>query len=160
MARHRDRRERERSDRTERDGRNRRNDRGSLTLWSLAICVALLAFGGVTIDFWRAISGWRRLAAAADAAAAAGASGIDEAHYRATGELVLDPGRAEQLALNSLSAQLDDSDITGASSIDVDADQITIVLDGEVDLFLPQIVGQDGDISMSVTATADPRQVE
>jgi Flp pilus assembly protein TadG len=148
----------ERSDRR-RDDHRRRSDRGSLTLWSLAICIALLAFGFVTVDFWRAISGWRRLAAAADAAAAAGASGIDEAHYRSTGELTLDPARAERLARRTLEAQLDDADITGFERIEVDGDQITVVLDGQVDLVLPQLVGHD-DIDMSVTATADPRVVE
>lgn len=149
-----------RRDPADRQGRSpgRRDDRGSLTLWSIAICVALLAFGFVTVDFWRAISGWRRLAAAADAAAVAGASGIDEAHYRATGELVLDPGRAETLARASLEAQLDDSDITGISNIDVDGDQITVQIDGEVELFLTSLTGDD-TIDMSVTATADPRAV-
>jgi Flp pilus assembly protein TadG len=144
---------------TEPRRRRARPDDGSLTLWSLAICIALLAFGGVTVDFWRAISGWRSLAASADAAAAAGASGIDEAHYRATGEVVLDPGRAERLARNSLAAQDDVDDLTGVD-IDVDDDQITVVLDGEVELFLPNVVGQSGAIDMSVTATADPRLVE
>jgi Flp pilus assembly protein TadG len=132
---------------------SRRDDRGSLTLWSLAICVALLAFGGVTVDFWRAISGWRRLAAA-------GASGIDEAHYRATGEVVLDRDRAERLARRSLAAQLDDREITGIGDVEVDGDQITVQLQGDVELLLPQLAGDADGITMSVTATADPRIVE
>lgn len=137
-------------------GRGRDRDRGSITLWSLAICVALLAFGGITMDFWRAISGWRRLAAAADAAAAAGASGIDEARYRATGEVVLDEARARRLAQASLRAQGDDTVVIDAD-IEVDGNRISVTLDGEVDLFLPTIVMQDGDIAMSVTAAADPQ---
>jgi Flp pilus assembly protein TadG len=134
------------------------DDRGSITLWSLAICVGLLALGGITLDFWRALSGWRSLAAAADAAAAAGASGIDEATFRSSGGevLQLDPARAEQLAYDSLAAQVDDGDID-SYQVTATAESVTVVIEGSVDLTLPQVV-MDGDaVRMSVTATADPR---
>lgn len=144
-----------------RRGRGRgvgRGDRGSVTLWSLGICVAVLALGGVTLDFWRAISGWRSLAASADAAAAAGASGIDEAAFRSSGGTVvqLDPARAEQLAYDSLAAQLDADDIDGYE-VTATTESVTVVVEGSVELTLPQVVTGAGDVAMSVTATADPR---
>ena len=136
----------------------RRDDRGSITLWSLAICVGLLALGGVTLDFWRAISGWRSLAASADAAAAAGASGIDEGAFRSSGGSVvqLDPTLAEQLAYDSLAAQLDSGDID-TYEVTATTESVTVVVEGSVGLTLPQVVMDDDDITMSVTATADPR---
>lgn len=136
----------------------RPDDRGSITLWSLAICVGLLALGGVTLDFWRAISGWRSLAASADAAAAAGASGIDEGAFRSSGGSVvqLDPTLAEQLAYDSLAAQLDSGDID-TYEVTATTESVTVVVEGSVGLTLPQVVMDDDDITMSVTATADPR---
>ena len=135
-----------------------RDDRGSITLWSLGICVALLALGGITLDFWHALSGWRSLAAAADAAAAAGASGIDEGAFRSSGGevVILDPARAEQLAYDSLATQSDDGDID-SYTVTATTESITVVVEGSVDLTLPQVLTDGGTIEMSATATADPR---
>lgn len=65
----------------------------------------LLLFGGLALDYWRALAFQRELAAVADSAAIAAASGIDEAHYRASGEIVLSPGRANELAMSSIEFQ-------------------------------------------------------
>ena len=81
------------------------SDRGSVTIWMLGLSVLLLLFGGLAIDFWRALALQRELAAVADSAAVAAASGIDEEHYRATGEVILDSTRAQVLGTASMTAQ-------------------------------------------------------
>src|SRR5690606_32307296 len=75
-----------------------RDDRGSTTIWMLGLSVLLLLFGGLALDFWRGLAFQRELAAVADSAAIAAASGIDEVHFRETGEIRLDPARAVGLA--------------------------------------------------------------
>lgn len=147
-----------RSSHPRRKDRRRRDDRGTLTLWSLAICIGLLAIGGLTIDFWRAIAEWRDTAATADAAAAAGASGVDLDHLRRTepSEVLLAPREAERLAIEYLEPLQQSGEIT-SYSVDATPDSITVVVRSEVGIFLPRVVGQSGSIDMTVTATADPR---
>jgi len=83
----------------------RSGDQGSVTIWMLGLCFVLLAFGGLALDFWRGLALQRELAAIADSAALAAASGIDEEHYRSTGEVVLQPDRARALAFASIEFQ-------------------------------------------------------
>ena len=139
-------------------GRRRRDDSGQVMVWMLgcALVTLLLAFGAST-ETWRVISGWRALAAAADAAAVAGASGIDEATFRASGGQViqLDPDRAEDLAYRSLDAQADDIDITSAE-VTATPEGVTVTVHGQVDLLvLDTIRGEP--FAYSATASADPR---
>jgi Flp pilus assembly protein TadG len=70
--------------------------RGTITLWILGLCVALLFLGGLGADFWHAIAVRRQLSATADAAATAGANGLDEQQLRA-GKIQLDPARVRTL---------------------------------------------------------------
>ena len=49
-------------------------ERGSVTFWVLGLTVAILGFGGIALDFWRAIAVQREIAAIADAATVAAAS--------------------------------------------------------------------------------------
>lgn len=82
-----------------------KGDKGSTTIWMLGLSLLLLLFGGLALDFWRGLALQRELAAVADSAAIAGASGIDEVFYRSTGEVVLDPVRARQMAAASIDFQ-------------------------------------------------------
>ena len=82
-----------------------RSDRGSVTIWTLGLSVLLLLFGGLMVDFWRALALQRELAAIADSTAVAAASGIDEEHYRATGEVLLDPTRAAVIGARYVGSQ-------------------------------------------------------
>jgi Flp pilus assembly protein TadG len=134
------------------------DDGGQATIWVLTLCVMLLAFGGMSLDLWRAFSAWRSLAATADAGAAAGASGIDEATFRATGgaTVQLDPAIAEQRAYESLAAQQDDSEIAGYDA-QATTEEITVVVEGNVDFTLLRLLPGDDAIVMTVSATADPR---
>ncbi|HMC08096.1 MAG TPA: pilus assembly protein TadG-related protein, partial [Actinomycetota bacterium] len=81
--------------------RRPRPDGGFLTIWMLGLCLLLLVLGGVSLDLWRAFSQRQALAGLADAAALAGASGIDRAAAR-RGVIRLDPAEATSLANRSI----------------------------------------------------------
>jgi len=132
------------------------DERGAVTLWILGLCVTVLFLGGLSLDLWRSFSTRRALAEAADAAAVAGANGIDEGALR-NGELVLDPREAEQLAWESLASQGLPDDVTGADVL-VEPDGVVVSLAGNVDLTLLKIFLGDRDLDVAVTARADPRR--
>lgn len=133
------------------------SDRGSITIWMLGLSVLLLLFGGLSIDFWRALALQRELAAIADSAAIAAASGIDEEHYRSTGEVILDPARALALGVASMAAQdLDPVSFdvnTGSDGLSVDVVVIDAVELGLLGLF----VDQTEPLTVRAEATASPR---
>jgi Flp pilus assembly protein TadG len=139
-------------------GRGRqRPDQGSVTLWALAFSVMVLGLGGLGIDLWRAIAAYQRLASAADAAAAAGGSGVDESALRASGGYTaqLDPALAEELAYDSLDGQADRLDLDSYLA-SADTEAITVTVEATIDLTLADLV-LSGPVTMSATATADPR---
>lgn len=136
-----------------------RAERGSVTMWMLGLSLLLLAFGGLAVDYWRALALQRELAAVADSAAVAGASGIDESHYRATGEVVLAPGRTMGLVARSVDFQgvdLADVEVTFSP----DNTSVTVVVRGEVELGLLRIlIDEDDPMQVTASATAFPLRV-
>lgn len=135
----------------------RTGERGSVALWLLGVCVMLLFLGGLSLDLWRGFAERRALAAAADAAAVAAAQAIDEAHFRTTGEVVLDPGLAEALALTSLAGQPEAARMTGAL-VSVDGERVTVTVTGEVPLTLLAVLMPDREpLLVNVASTATPR---
>jgi len=133
-----------------------RSERGTITFWLLGMCVMLFALGGISVDLWRSFSSRRALAASADAAALAGASAIDEAQYRASGRIVLDPAFAEQRARSSLAQQLDQSAARSAV-VHATTQSVTVVVAGRTTFSLLRLVGE-GDFDIEVAATATPRR--
>jgi Flp pilus assembly protein TadG len=136
--------------------RERERQRGSLTLWMLGLCLMLFLLGGISLDLWRAFSERRALAAAADAAAVAGASALDEAAYRGSGTVQLVPGDAEARARESLAAQLDRGSLRGAT-VRADEGQVVVEVHGEVDFSLLQILSPGDTFEIAVAATALPQ---
>jgi Flp pilus assembly protein TadG len=132
-----------------------RGSSGTVVLWLLGLCLLVFALGGISLDLWRAFSERRSLASTADAAALAGASAIDEARYRQSGEVVLVPARAEALARAGIARQLDRRALR---SVDVVAggDAVTVVVHGDVGFTLLGLL-QPGGFPIRVTATATPR---
>lgn len=132
----------------------RRSDRGSVTIWMLGLSMLLLVFGGLALDYWRGLALQRELAAVADSAAIAGASGIDEEHYRVTGDVVLDPPRARGMATAAVGWQgVDLVDLV----IDIEPASVTVTLVGEVELGLLRVlVDQSEPLTVRATATATP----
>lgn len=133
-----------------------RSERGSVTLWMLGLSLLLLLFGGLALDFWRALALQRELAAIADSASVAAGSGIDEEHYRTTGEVVIDADRAAGIG----------SSYVGSQDVTLDQVVITTAPDGlSVSVFVVDglelglmgvFVDQTAPLTVTAEATAVP----
>jgi hypothetical protein len=128
------------------------SERGSVTLWVLGLCVCVLFLGGLSLDFWRAVGERRALSSMADAAAAAGGNGLDEAALRA-GRIELDPVRARALAQSQLeSGRFDAADVAVAR------DRVRVTLRGHVDFSLLGIFLGGDQFQIEVHAAASPEE--
>lgn len=135
------------------------DDRGSVTLWVLGLSVVILGFGGVALDFWQALATQRELAAIADAASVAAASGIDEGHYRNTGEVILEPDRSRQLGAESIASQEEDVDDVRIL-VSGDRLRVEVSVTDSIDAgFIGFFTGDDGRLVIRATSTAVPRLV-
>lgn len=106
-------------------------ERGSTTLWVLALSLLMLMIGGIGLDLWRALADQRALAGMADAAAVAAASGVDVDHYRETGEIRLAEDLATDLAARLIAAQCSSSGAclgNGQATIRVDGTSAVVEL--------------------------------
>jgi len=130
---------------------------GTVTLWLLGLCLLLFALGGISLDLWRGFSARRSLSTAADAAALAGASAVDEEAYRRDGAVQLDPPLAESRARAHLARQLDAEGLREAV-VRADCDTVTVVVRGEIGFTLLGVVDPGGDLAVQVTASATPRR--
>lgn len=114
----------------------------------------LLLFGGLALDYWRGLALQRELAAVADSAAVAAASGIDEVVYRTTGDLVLDPVRSRGLAETAIAWQGVE---VLETAVDVEPELVTVTLTGEVELgLLGVFVDQSEPLTVRAAASAVP----
>ena len=127
-------------------------------MWALGLCVCVLFLGGMSLDLWRGITLRRELQSMADAAAVAGADGLDPQSLRA-GAAALDPGLVRQLARENLAAQsnarrVDDVNVALSDS------GATVVVDmrGHVDLSLLGVFGGPRRLDVAVHASAQPRR--
>ena len=131
-----------------------RDERGAVTLWVLGLVFPMLLLGGLSLDLWRGFSERRALAGIADAAAVAGANGLDTDRVYARNEIRLDPGLAEELARANLAAQLDDRSLREWDVVATE-DSVTVRLAGSVDLTLLRLF-YERRWDVAVTATARP----
>lgn len=132
----------------------RRADDGSVTIWVLGLSILLLLFGGLALDYWRALAQQRELHSVADSAAIAAASGIDEEAYRSGAGVVLDPARARGLAEAAVAWQGVD---VLATEVDVAPASVTVTLTAAVELgLLGVFVDQSEPLTVRGTATAVP----
>jgi hypothetical protein len=134
-----------------------RAESGTITLWLLGVCMLLFALGGISVDLWRGFSGRRSLMSAADAAALAGASAIDEEGYRGSGAVELVPTLAESRARAHLVRQLD-ADALRDVDVHADREAVTVVVVGQIGFTLLRVIDPGGDLEVRVTATATPRR--
>lgn len=137
--------------------RRARDERGAVTLWVLGLCMMMLFVGGIALDLWRGFSERRALAGMVDAAAVAGANGIDVDYFRETSELRLDPALAEELAIENLAAQTDNHALDNVS-VSATTTEITVRATGTVDFTLLRVFMDDDPFTVTVSATADPRR--
>lgn len=134
-----------------------RSDRGSVTIWLLGLSMLLLVFGGLALDYWRALALQRELAAVADSAAIAAASGIDEEVYRQTGDVVLEPDRSRALAETAVDWQ--DVEVLGLD-VAVTPGAVSVTITGAVELgLLGVFVDQSDPLTVRATASATPELV-
>lgn len=108
---------------------------GSVTLWIAGLCVVLLLAGGMSLDLWRGLGERQALANLADAAAVAGAQAIDVAHFRATGDLHLDPAAAQEQAYLHVTSADEPASLTGLT-VHADPEAVTVTATGQVPLTL------------------------
>jgi Flp pilus assembly protein TadG len=135
----------------------RTGQRGQVTFLGVGLAIGLLMVGGFSVDLWRVLSARRELAEVADAAAAAGANGLDLGHYRRTGELRLDPGLAVALAGENLRQQALDGDRPPrVTRLDADTARVVVELEGEVPLTLLRLFTVGEPITVTVAAEAVP----
>jgi Flp pilus assembly protein TadG len=122
----------------------------------LGLSLLLLLFGGLVIDFWRALALQRELAAIADSASIAAASGIDEEHYRLTGDVVIEPNRAVTLGADYVGAQ-DAGLLDLAISTASDGSSVTVLVVDELELGLMGVfVDETEPLTVTAEATALP----
>lgn len=130
-------------------------DHGYVTLWLLGLAVTLLFLGGISFDLWSVFVHRRAMAAAADTAARAGATGIDWADWASAGDLVLNPDTARLRALESLARQ-DLPDGAGPAEIDVTPGAITVAIEAQAPYTLLRLLLPDEPFRIRVDATAVP----
>lgn len=134
------------------------HERGSVTLWVLGLTILLMAFGGLALDFWRALAVQRELAAVADAGVAAAASGIDELHYRTTGEIRLSEDRAVSLGEASVFSQ--GSDISSYMfTVAPDGSRVDVVVIAEIESGFVAFFAEDGRLEITASSSAEPRLI-
>jgi putative Flp pilus-assembly TadE/G-like protein len=135
----------------------RRGEQGFITLWVLGLTVAVLFLGGLGLDLWRAVAVRREISAMADAAATAGANGLNESALRG-GRLELNEARVRGLVASELgeypaAARLDGATVTTSGT------QVTVVLRERVDFSLLGIFMPGDRFVVQASATAEPREL-
>jgi len=133
-----------------------RRESGTITIWILGLCLMLFLLGGISLDLWRAFSERRALASAADAAAVAGASALDEVAYRQSGTVRLIPGDAERRAASSLATQTDRRALRD-SRVRATAELVVVEVTGNVDFSLLQLLSPGDSFDITVRAVARPQ---
>jgi Putative Flp pilus-assembly TadE/G-like len=134
-----------------------RDEHGMITLWILGLTISVMFLGGLGLDFWRAVAVRREIASMADAAASAGANGLDEGALR-RGDLQLDEARVRQLVAGQLSEYPNASKLIG-QDVTVAGAQVNVTLREHVDFTLLGIFMGGGKFTVQASATAEPREI-
>jgi Flp pilus assembly protein TadG len=133
------------------------DERGSFTIWALGLCVTLLFLGGIAIDAWRMFGARRELTNATEAAARAGATGIDEDRLRDEGVLTLDRSRVDSLARESLASPSNTARLDGPPVVQVENFTVTVRASTTVELPLIGLLSPGGARrTMHASAQAQP----
>lgn len=130
-----------------------RRERGSATIFVLAMSLVLMLCAGLVIDGGMGINARMRVADDAEQAARAGANAVNVAALRTGGALAIDPGLAQLYAQDFLSARgyapgQFDVDVTGVNSV-------AVTLRDRSDTTMLRLIGiNDYPVSARATATA------
>jgi len=130
-----------------------RDERGdALVIWCVGLAILLLPLGGVSLDLWHSISVERALQSAASSAAAAGSSGIDQAVYRQSGVVTLQPDLVRSLVAQNLAAQTDLPAGYQVTALEVNGDAVTVQLKDTLGLTLLKVLIPNRSITLTATA--------
>ena len=131
-------------------------ERGQASVVIVGALLVGLAFTGLAVDGARLFTARRDLQNVADSAALAGASAIDETHFRATGgrEVRLDPGVARAAVDRVLAA----AGLPTSTEVDVsvDGDRVAVRVSRPVEMTFLRIVGTREE-QIGASATASPQ---
>lgn len=129
---------------------------GTVTIWLLGLAVAVLFLGGLSVDLWRVVAERRELAGIVDGAAVAGASVIDEAAFRSSGQVLLDVHGAVDAACTYLRIHADPP--AGCGGVDATPNAVRVEAQRHVPLTLLRALSPGLEpIRLRVSATVEPR---
>jgi Flp pilus assembly protein TadG len=124
-------------------------DEGGATVYIVGLVIALFAVTALVFDAGQGIATKADIRNVAAEAARTGASEIDLAHWRSTGETLLDPAAAEAAALDYL------SDAGHAGTAEATTASITVTVETTWDPVMLDVIGQS-TWTVSATQTAEP----
>ncbi len=132
---------------------------GSVSLWVLYWSFSILFIAGFGLDLWRGVSVRRSLLEQAEAAAGGDQTVGKAPRSRITGEVVVDPARADLLARQNLAAQGEAALVdTALITIDGATQRVTVELSAPVEFTLIKIfLSSEAPLEVDVSATAAPR---
>ncbi|MBE1533722.1 TadE/TadG family type IV pilus assembly protein [Actinomadura algeriensis] len=128
-------------------------DRGTVSLYVVLFTPVVFLLAGLLVDGGLAIHARQRAADMAEQAARAGANEIDLDALRASGDPVVDPGRARAAACDLLSAYGDE--VTGANC-EASTEAVTVTVQIRVRPQFLAIFPGFGEFTMTSDATARP----
>ncbi|WP_410675359.1 pilus assembly protein TadG-related protein [Amycolatopsis sp. cmx-4-68] len=131
----------------------RTSDRGSVSAFVLVLVIGLIMLAGLGLDGGLALAAKVRASGQAESAARAGAQAVDLATYRATGQLRLDPARAQRLAYAYLST------VGAIGTVEATADTITVHVDETYHTQLLSLAGIDAIAAHGVGAAHPQRGI-
>lgn len=134
---------------------------GSITIWMLGLGICLLALGGLGLDLWSAVVIHSRLSGLAEAIATAAGSGISEEHWRRTGQVRLDPDRAERLGLDLASHHPGAALLDAPPTILVNPGHrsVSVQVRGSTRLSLLRLIANSERLEIMVSSTSEPHVV-
>lgn len=142
--------------------RRKSREHGSVTIWGLGMVLLLFGFAGLVVDTWRVFAVRQDLAGMADAAVIAGATAVDVAEFRASGEVRLDPSLAAARALAYLERQDGWDPIEIGWTIDAASDGSTVSVTLERDVgftLLGAFLPGEAPLHITIPAVAAPNAV-
>ncbi|MFZ4583836.1 MAG: pilus assembly protein TadG-related protein [Acidimicrobiia bacterium] len=135
---------------------SRRRQDGFVGVQVVGWCLILILAGGIALDLWRGYSAQRSASNAADSAAAAGATALDEQAYRKDGTVQLVPLEARDRACTMLRRQ-DPTAACDSNHIAVTVDTVRVAVDRPFQFTLMRWFVSERNPTVRATSTASPR---
>ena len=135
-----------------------RDERGMITLWVLGLTISVMFLGGLSLDLWRAVAERREVSTMADAAATAGANGLDENALRGDA-LQLDDAPSSTTRRGRARASTRTCSVSTGEEVTIAGARVSVTLRETVHFSLLGIFMGGGHFVVQASATAEPREV-